>query len=128
MLCSCLPRRKSMCGVNPPRWDIQCRTADGYIEYNICVASRLVIARPLAPKSHAAWKPSVACDVTQILSRGRAPRTMVHAEAQRVSSWTKSGFAGGPGATRPRFTVDRAKPRSFYPATIGENLWLRTQT
>ena len=44
------------------------RTGLGYIEYSIWVASGLVTARPLAPKSQAAWKPSVACDVTQILS------------------------------------------------------------
>src|ERR1700730_7709737 len=90
MLINCLPRRKIMCGVKPPRAAIQRRTCDGYIEYSICVASGLVTARPLAPKSHAAWKPRLACDVTQILSWGTAPRTMVQAEAQRPSMMTCS--------------------------------------
>ena len=39
---------------------------------------------------HAAWKPRLACDVTQILSCGTAPRTMVQAEAQRPSMMTCS--------------------------------------
>src|ERR1700679_992348 len=90
MLVSCLPRRKIMCGVNPPRWAIQCFTADGYIEYSIWVASGLVTARPLAPKSHAAWNPRLACEVTQILSWGTAPRTIVQAEAHRPSMITVS--------------------------------------
>jgi len=79
-----------MCGVNPPRAAIQRFTGEGYIEYSIWVASGLVTARPLAPKSQAAWKPSSACEVTQILSRGTAPRTMVQAEAQRPSMMTVS--------------------------------------
>ncbi len=49
-----------MCGVSPPRAAIQCFTAEGYIEYSIWVASGLVTARPLAPKSQAAWNPRLA--------------------------------------------------------------------
>src|ERR1700691_1332891 len=90
MLINCLPCRKIICGVSPPRWAIHRRTADGYIEYSIWVASGLVIARPLAPKSHAAWNPRVACEVTQILSCGTAPRTMVQAEAHKPSMITAS--------------------------------------
>src|SRR5947209_6990384 len=48
-----------MRGVRPPRLAIQRRISDGYIEYSICVASGLVTARPLAPKSQAAWKPNL---------------------------------------------------------------------
>src|ERR1700754_738406 len=66
-----------MRGVSPPRLAIQRRTSDGYMEYSIWVASGLVTARPLAPKSQAAWKPRLAGEVTQILSWGTAPRTMV---------------------------------------------------
>ena len=51
-----------MRGVRPPRAAIQRRTCDGYIEYSIWVASGLVTARPLAPKSQAAWKPRSACE------------------------------------------------------------------
>src|ERR1700742_1947577 len=54
----------------------------------MCVASRLVTARPLAPKSQAAWNPRLACDVTQILLGGTWPRTMVQAEAHRPSMIT----------------------------------------
>ena len=54
MVCNCLPRRKIMCGVSPPRCEIQRFTAAGYIEYSIWVASGLVMARPSAPKSQAA--------------------------------------------------------------------------
>src|SRR5215210_9512573 len=90
MLVNCLPRRKIICGFNPPRCAIHRRIDDGYIEYRICVASGLVIARPLAPKSHAAWKPRLAFDVTQILSCATAPRTMVQAEAHRPSMMTVS--------------------------------------
>src|ERR1700676_1797741 len=90
MVNNCLPRRKIMCGVNPPRCEIQRRTGDGYIEYSIWVASALVTARPFEPKSHAAWKPRLAFDVTQILSCGIAPSTMVQAEAQRPSMMTVS--------------------------------------
>jgi hypothetical protein len=50
----------------------------------------LVTARPLAPKSQAAWKPRLACEVTQIRSWGTAPRTMVQAEAHRPSMMTVS--------------------------------------
>ena len=32
MLINCLPRRKIICGLSPPRWAIQRRTEDGYIE------------------------------------------------------------------------------------------------
>ena len=42
MLISSLPRRKIICGVNPPRAEIQRRTGDGYIEYSVCVAAGLV--------------------------------------------------------------------------------------
>ncbi len=90
MLISCLPRRKIICRFSPPRCAIQRRTGDGYIEYSILVASGLVTARPLAPKSHAAWNPRLALDVTQILSWGTAPRTMVQAEAHRPSMITVS--------------------------------------
>jgi hypothetical protein len=38
-----------MCGVSPPRWSIQRRTSNGYMEYTVCVASGLVILRPLEP-------------------------------------------------------------------------------
>ena len=79
-----------MCGVRPPRWVIQRFTCEGYIEYSIWVASGLVTARPLVPKSQAAWKPRLACEVTQIRSCGMAPRTMVQAEAQRPSMMTVS--------------------------------------
>jgi hypothetical protein len=47
-----------------------------------------VIACPRGPKSHAAWKASFACDVTQILSAGIVERTMVQADAQRPSMMT----------------------------------------
>ena len=36
MLISSLPRRKIICGFNPPRAAIQRRTGDGYIEYSVC--------------------------------------------------------------------------------------------
>jgi len=36
-----------MCGVSPPRCEIQRRTGDGYIEYSIWVASGLVTARAI---------------------------------------------------------------------------------
>src|SRR4029079_7721562 len=88
--CSALPRRKIIFGVNPPRCAIQRFTGAGYIEYSIWVASELVTARPLAPKSHAAWKPRLADEVTQIRSWGTAPSTMVQAEAQRPSMITVS--------------------------------------
>src|SRR5450759_245480 len=90
MACNCLPRRKIICDFNPPRCAIQRRTGEGYIEYSICVASGLVTARPLAPKSHAAWNPRLACEVTQILSCGTAPSTMVQADAHRPSMMTVS--------------------------------------
>ena len=90
MLVNCLPRRKIICGLNPPRCAIHRRTDEGYIEYSICVASGLVIARPLAPKSQAAWKPRLAFEVTQILLCATAPRTMVQAEAHRPSIMTVS--------------------------------------
>src|ERR1700679_1640691 len=90
MLINCLPRRKIMFRVSLPRWAIQRRTGEGYIEYSIWVASGLVTARPLAPKSHAAWNPRLACDVTHILSCGTAPRTMVQADAHRPSMTTVS--------------------------------------
>src|SRR3982074_3950337 len=106
MLINCLPRRKIMCGVKPPRCAIQRRTGDGYIEYSIWVASGLVIARPLAPKSHAAWNPRVAFDVTQILSCGTAPRTMVQAEAHRTSIMT-----GGLDEPRPRHLATQGPDR-----------------
>src|SRR5262249_23627258 len=48
------------------------------------------MARPLVPKSQAAWKPRVACEVTQMRSWGIAPRTMVQAEAQSPSMITAS--------------------------------------
>ena len=57
-----------MCDVSPPRCAIQRRIGEGYIEYSICVASRLVIVRTFGPKSQAAWNPRFAYDVTQILS------------------------------------------------------------
>ena len=57
-----------MRGVRPPRAEIHRFTACGYIEYSIWVASVLVMARPLEPKSQAAWNPRLACEVTQILS------------------------------------------------------------
>src|SRR4030081_3004259 len=104
MLINCLPRRKIMCGVKPPRCAIQRRTGDGYIEYSIWVASGLVIARPLAPKSHAAWNPRLACDVTQILSWGTAPRKMAQALIfVDVSANPPAAVLGYPdhGVTRP---------------------------
>jgi len=82
MLVSSSPRKKMSCGFNPPRAAIQRRTRDGYIEYSVRVAPELVTSRPLASRSYAAWKPKLARDVTQILSRGTMPRTIVHAEAQ----------------------------------------------
>ena len=48
-----------MRGVRPPRAAIQRRICDGYIEYSIWVASGLVTARPLAPKSQAAWNSEI---------------------------------------------------------------------
>src|SRR3978361_900362 len=90
MLINCLPRRKIICGFRPPGAAIQRRTCEGYIEYSIWVASGLVTARPLAPKSQAAWKPRLACEVTQILSGAIAPRTMVQAEAHRPTRTTVS--------------------------------------
>src|SRR3979411_1893712 len=90
MLINCLPRRKSMRDVKPPRCEIQRRTGVGYIEYSIWVASALVTARPFEPKSHAAWKARLAFDVTQILSCATAPSTMVQAEAHRPSMMTFS--------------------------------------
>src|ERR1700738_1225873 len=101
MLISCLPRRKIICGFSPPRAAIQRRTGKGYIEYSVRVDSGLVTARPLAPKSHAAWKPRLARDVTQILSCGTAPRTMVHAEAHRPSMMTVSPEVRRPGYLSP---------------------------
>src|SRR3954453_4816506 len=74
-----------MRGVSPPRAAIQRFTAEGYIEYSIWVASGLVTARPLEPKSQAAWNPGLAFGVTQILSCGAPPRTMLQAEAHRPS-------------------------------------------
>src|SRR5213594_4303230 len=65
--------------VRPPRAEIHFRTGGGYIEYSMWVASALVTARPLAPKSQAAWKPRLACEVTQIRSWGTAPSTMAQA-------------------------------------------------
>jgi hypothetical protein len=100
MLVSCLPRRKIICGFRPPRAAIQRRTGEGYIEYSICVAPVLVTPRPSPPKSHAAWKPRLARDVTQILSCGTAPRTMVHAEAHRPSIMTVS-----PEVRRPSYLL-----------------------
>ena len=90
MLISSSPRRKIRCDFNPPRAAIQRLTRDGYIEYSVRVAPGLVTSRPLASKSHAAWKPKLARDVTQILSRGTTPRTIVHAEAHRPSMMTVS--------------------------------------
>ena len=85
MLISCLPRRKIICGFSPPRAAIQRRTGEGYIENSICVASGLVTERPWAPKSHAAWKPRLACDVTQILVvRNRAENDGARRGAQAV--------------------------------------------
>ena len=90
MLISSSPRRNISCGFNPPRAAIQRRTSDGYIKYSVRVASGLVTSRPLASKSHAAWKPKLARDVTQILSRGTMPRTIVHADAHSPSMTTVS--------------------------------------
>ena len=90
MLVSSLPRKKIICGFSPPRAAIQRRTGDGYIKYSVCVAPGLVTSRPFAAKSQAAWKPKLARDVTQILSCGTAPRTMVHADAHRPSMMTVS--------------------------------------
>jgi hypothetical protein len=85
-----LPRRKIIFGVSPPRAEIQRFIGAGYIEYSICVASELVTARPLGPKSQAAWKPRLAAEVTQIRSCGTAPSTMVQADAHRPSMMTVS--------------------------------------
>ena len=90
MFVSSSPRKKMSCGFNPPRAAIQRRTWDGYIEYSVRVAPGLVVSRPLASKSHAAWKPKLARGVTQILSRGTMPRTIVHAEAHKPSMMTVS--------------------------------------
>ncbi len=79
-----------MRGVNPPRWSIQRRTSDGYIEYSDCVASVLITLRPLEPGSQAEWNPSLAREVTHILSWGTEPRMMVQAEAQKPSMITIS--------------------------------------
>ena len=79
------PERKIMRGFRPPRWAIQRRMFGGYIEYSIRVASGLVTACPRAPKSHAAWTPRLAREVTQIRSGETEPRTMVQAEAHRPS-------------------------------------------
>ena len=79
-----------MFGVNPPRLEIQRLIAVGYIAYSICVASRLVTARPLRPTSQAAWKPRLALEVTQMRSCGTAPSTIVQAEAHSPSITTVS--------------------------------------
>jgi hypothetical protein len=119
MLVSCLPRRKIICGFSPPRAAIQRRTAEGYIEYSNCVAPELVIVRPSPPKSHAAWKPRLARDVTQILSRGTAPRTMVHAEAHRPSIMTVS-----PEARRLSYLLTYAPIRPPRSSAIRTTAWL----
>src|SRR3977135_410806 len=79
------PLRKIMRGDSPPRWSIQRCTASGYMEYSVCVASGLVVLRPLEAGFQAAWNPSRAREVTQILSGGTEPRTMVQAERQTPS-------------------------------------------
>jgi hypothetical protein len=57
---------------------IQRCTCDGYIDNSILVA----------PKSKAVWKPRAAWEVTQILSWGTEPSTIVQAEEQRPSMIT----------------------------------------
>ena len=57
-----------MRGDSPPRWSIQRWTSDGYMEYSECVASVLVFLRPFEAGFQAAWNPSLAREVTQILS------------------------------------------------------------
>src|SRR6516164_2792826 len=62
------------------------------------------MVRPFAPKSQAAWNLSVAFVVTQILSCGIAPRTMVQAEAQSPSMmivWPECRRYYGPSALFP---------------------------
>src|SRR5229473_860493 len=67
------PLRKIMRGDNPPRWSIQRCTSVGYMEYSVCVASGSAILRPLEAGFQAAWNPSLAREVTQILvMRNRA--------------------------------------------------------
>src|ERR1700743_3829556 len=48
------------------------------------------MARPVVPRSYAAWKPRLACDVTQILSCETVPRTMVQADRHSPSMMTVS--------------------------------------
>src|SRR5260370_40494158 len=90
MAASSRPLSKIMRGDSPPRWSIQRRTSNGYIEYNVCVALGSVILRALEAGFQAAWNPSLAREVTHILSSGTEPRTMVQAETQEPSMITIS--------------------------------------
>ncbi len=67
-----------MRGDNPPRWSNQRRTSNGYLEYSVCVASGLAILRPLEPGFQAAWNPSLAREVTHILSCGTEQSHVLH--------------------------------------------------
>src|SRR6516164_8595944 len=73
------------------------------------------MVRPLAPKSQAAWNPSVAFVVTQILSCGIAPRTMVQAEAlktinvaERLAGFCRRFYPARPGLFRAIHGATRA--------------------
>jgi len=79
-----------MCDVSPPRCAIQRRIGEGYIEYSIWVASRLVIVRPFGPKSQAAWNPSLRTTSRKFCHGETAARMMVQAEAQKPSITTVS--------------------------------------
>ncbi len=68
MAASWRPLRNIMRGVSPPRWSIQRRTSNGYMEYRVCVASGLVILRSLEPGIPGGVKFEITREVTHILS------------------------------------------------------------
>src|SRR3954462_9032881 len=84
------PRRNIIFAESPPRELIHCRTCCGYMSHSACVPTELGTGLPFGPGIQAAWNPSVARRVTQILLRGTMPSTSVQADRQAPSITTLS--------------------------------------